>query len=155
MCKIKKKSVKILVIIVAVLILLPVILIEAPVLYNNAILLKLRYDIRSAVKDTEGVEFVDSDAVCGNLNGNGNKMQFLAAVIVRCEDERLITECLKKTGRYDKDYVRLDGKKIKIRHLEHDKLDLDVTSYSHDDNMYLIYISSQPSYASNFDLRAH
>ena len=150
-----KRSVKILIIVLAVLILLPIVVFTAPMVYNNVILMTVEHDLKSAVKDTEGVELVDADSICGNLNGNGNKMQFLAAVIVRCDDESLVKECFRKSGRYDKEYFRLRGKEPELRCLERGKLDLDVTAYDYDDNMYLIYISSQPSDAWSFDIRAH
>lgn len=151
----KKKLIITISVILALIILIPLALFGIPIIYNNIILLNVADDLRDAIKSTDGVELVELDKLCGNLVGNGNKMQFLAAAIVKCESEDTIKECLAETGKYSKDYARLRGKEITLRDLEHGKLDLDFTAYDYDDNMYVIYISCQPSYAAEFDVRAH
>ena len=151
----KKALIITLIVILSVLILLPLALFGLPMVYNNVILLGVSDDLRDAIKSTEGLELIEFDSICGNLNGNGNKMQFLAAALVKCSDEKLIKDCLKKAGYPDRDYARLTGKAINLRYLEHGKLDFDFTAYNYGDSVYVICISSQPSYASVFDIRAH
>jgi len=151
----KKKLIITLAVILALVILIPLTLFGIPIIYNNVILLSISDDLRDAIGSTDGVELIEFDKLCGNLNGNGNKMQFMAAAIVKCESEAKIKECLSETGKYAKDYARLRGKEISTDLLERGKLNLDFTKYYYDDNMYVICILGQPSHASMLDVRAH
>lgn len=148
-----KKTVKLIVVILIVA-LLPVLVMGGGHLYNNALLSGMEHDLTDTVSKGN-VEMIESRSVCGKLNGNGNGMDFFAAVLVtgtELEVQAVVAALAQAYG--DVGYLSQSEAKITVKYLEHESL-----SYSHKDytdgEYYTVYIYDSDLPAFPMDLRGH
>ena len=122
---------------------------------NDLILLGMVNGLQSAVKENPQVQLVETQSVCGKLNGNGNGMQYFGAVLIKSDDETAVKALLEELkGEYEVvGYCVQTGPNIRSGYLEHQTLSYDHDGFK-DATYYSIYFYNSHSNLSNpLDLR--
>ena len=148
-----KKPIKLIVIVLAVA-LLPVLVMGGGHLYNNALLGGLENDLIDTVSKGD-VEMIESRSVCGKLNGNGNGMDFFAALLVtgtESEVQAVVDALAEEYGEVG--YLSQTEAKITVKYLEHESLSYFHQNYT-DGEYYTVYVYTSDLPDFPMDLRGH
>ena len=124
---------------------------------NDLILLGMVNGLKSAVKKNPQVQLVETQSVCGKINGNGNGIQYFGAVLIKSDDETAVKALLEELkGEYDEvGYCVQAGQNIRSSYLEHQTLSYDHDSFQ-DATYYSIYFYNSHCNLSNpLDLRGY
>ncbi|MBQ7603841.1 MAG: hypothetical protein IJU75_02695 [Clostridia bacterium] len=125
-------------------------------LWNNVLLNNMEKEVRNAIDDY--LEVIEVKSVCGKLNGNGNGMNFLTAVLVRAgsvDDSDLKKAADELSDKYEnvECYIASDNL-ISSRHLQHTQLRFDSIP-ENGKNIVIVVYQSQIKGESMIDYRAH
>lgn len=149
----KVKIMKILTIImIVVILLLPIIIIVV----NDNISRKLEKELKS-IPLPNNTEIVDSIAVAGKLNGNGNGMQYLGAILIKTElDEESLENHYRayRKGKWDCLIKKQDTDMIDL--IEHGRYKFKNFNSNKVEEYYMIYSwGSNENEFLNLDIRGH
>ena len=124
--------------------------------WNPSILRGLVNDFKKEIESADGIELIETQSAYGNLNGNGNNMNYFGAALVRTDDPSALDELVKKlSSSFDvAGYSEQIGTKIENKYLERPKL-----YYSTEPNgegYYTVYFFNGSHPHSNpFDVKGH
>ena len=124
--------------------------------WNGMLLDGLMDDFAREIKACADVELIETQAEYGNLNGNGNNMNYFGAALVRTDDPSALDELVKKlSSSFDvAGYSEQIGTKIENKYLERSKL-----YYSTEpdgEGYYTVYFfNGAHPYSNPFDVKGH
>lgn len=124
--------------------------------WNGMLLDDLMDDFTREIKACADVELIETQAEYGNLNGNGNNMNYFGAALVRTDDPSALDELVKKlSSSFDvAGYSEQIGTKIENKYLERPKL-----YYSTEpdgEGYYTVYFfNGAHPYSNPFDVKGH
>ena len=111
-------------------------------------------DLENALSKVD-IEVIESRSVCGKLNGNGNGMNFFAAVLVKADPEALDACIADLSSTHEVvEYICQNNKKIAVRYLEHASLTYSHADYT-DGEYYTVYIYDSSLNNFPLDVRGH
>lgn len=148
------KTTRIIFTVCLIVVLIPAIVMGGGRLYNNALLWGMEHNLESTLSRGD-VEILESQSVCGKLNGNGNGMEFFAAVLVTASQEELEMRISDLAEKYEVvEYVPQTEAKIDMKYLEHKSLSYDHENYT-DGEYYTVYIYDSGLNSFPLDVRGH
>lgn len=110
------------------------------------------------------ISVVDTFKTRGNLNGNGNTMDFFACIIVktnRTQDEvQKILDMYKfkpakKHNSVDKEVVKMENNVLETKYVEHEQIVFDSIKNKFRYDNYYAMIIYDGGYSSDFDILGH
>lgn len=125
---------------------------------NSRILSGMVRDMKSVIKESEGVELIETKSVYGKLNGNGNGIDFFGAALVRSDSEEAVKELVSDLQeKYETvEYTLQNGNAVVSKHLEHRKLSFNHNFDSSDKSIYYaVYFFTHHKDANYMDLMGH
>ena len=125
--------------------------------WNTLLLFQMDNTFTSAINNNNDIALIETQSVCGKLNGNGNGIQFFGAALITTQsktDLDLLVQQL--SSKYDiVQYAVQTGSKIETTYLEHASLQFD-SDASNIDGAYIVYYYNSTHYLSNdWDLVGH
>lgn len=137
----------------------PVIMVAGPYLTNNSRASDLEDTLCEIDYGDLQVELIDSQNVCGKVTGNGNDMDYFAAVLLKVENASLeeIDACLAAL-REEYSIVGVQTQtapELENKYLEHDGITFDA-SFEEGGTYAVVYaLYSDNSFWATLDIRAH
>lgn len=127
--------------------------------FNDLLLSNMTRSFRNGIRQSDAaVELLETDAICGKLNGNGNGMNYFGAALVRADSTEAM-DTLASELKEDFEtvgYTVVDGYALEIPYLEHGSLTFDYTDFQQNETYYCIYYYIHSHPASNiFDIRGY
>lgn len=127
--------------------------------FNDLLLANMTRSFRNGIRHTgPNVELLETESICGKLNGNGNGMNYFGAALVKAaSDEDMDTLVSELKEDFETvGYTVVDGHKLEIPYLEHDRLTFDDTDLQKGETYYCVYFYVHEHPASNiFDIRGY
>ena len=125
----------------------------------NAINLRImQQEMLSIIKQSEGVTILDDACVYGNLNGNGNGINYYGAALVTSKSEAALEELVESLdGRFElAGYALQNGKRVESKYLEHRSLRFEYNDFLTGQKYYIVYFYNSQSNLSNYlDIAGH
>lgn len=136
----KKSVASVTAILLAVAFALLVVAVAALMLYNPVKLFGMKTRFAKAVGQS-GIQVMETQAVYGKLNGNGNGSQFFVALLVEAGEAELEKLVEQLDEKYDTvGYARQTGTLVDVKYLEHDSVRYETKVVS--DRYYTVYLYS-------------
>ena len=146
------------IVIIGVLILLITSVLAFPYVYNNCVLYNIERDLKNADLGSD-VVILDSKSVCGKLNGNGNGMNFFAAVLI--ESDLSVAEVEANLATLKEKYEMVEvaeasSTTIQSVYLEHATIVFDQSFFDgNDETLMVVYAYESSGGIMIGDIRAH
>ena len=123
--------------------------------WNQLILNGLANDFEGMIENAEGVELIETKSVYGNLNGNGNNINYFAAALVTADSEEDLKALVETLGKHF-DVAGYDehiGTKVENKYLERPDLYFDTEP---SEGTYTVYFFNSSHPKSNLlDIKGH
>lgn len=114
----------------------------------------------------ENITLVESKAICGKLNGNGNGMDFLACILVKSDASfneiqqyynGVTFQSVKNAAnhRVEKQVLPVNDDRLRSQYLQQGNISFDTLSAIQDYSKYYIVLIYDGGYSADFDIRGH
>ena len=122
--------------------------------YNNYVLNKFSSQLFK-IELPDNISLIDTYKIRGNLNGNGNTMDFFACILVKtnCSKEEL-QEFL-ENKKFTSDVIKMKNNILDTKYVEHEQIVFESLKNENNLDDYYALIIYDGGYSSDFDLLGH